>query len=145
MSSGPIATVDLSSFPSSGTQILRVEASKALYEAYHKSGFANVTGHGVPDALLQQAFEWTQKLFALPLSGKMKAPQLPTPVPPRGYSGVAAEKVYSKDELNENGQKGGGSGEHRKIEDNKVGLLGVFMLLAFPPVMKHFIGESLMT
>lgn len=120
MTSRPIPTVDLSAFASDGSQSARLKASKDLYQACHQFGFANITGHGVSEALLEEAFEWTRKLFALPLSEKVKAPHPPTPTPHRGYSGVGIEKVYSKDELDANELKGVGAGELRKIEDVKV-------------------------
>ena len=115
-----IPVVDISSFSPSGSHEQRVKASRDLYNACHRLGFVYITGHGVPDALLEDAFKWTKKLFDLPHDAKMKAPHPATPIPHRGYSAPGVEKVYSKAELDESEASGQKGVLLRKIEDFKV-------------------------
>jgi len=44
----------------------RVQTGLALAQALRDSGFAYLTGHQVPQALIDQAFAQAQRLFALP-------------------------------------------------------------------------------
>lgn len=64
-----------------------------LAEACRGVGFVYITNHGVPPALLDEAFSWSKKLFDLPTSQKMLAPHPPGPNVHRGYSWPGLEKV----------------------------------------------------
>lgn len=64
-----------------------------LAEACRHVGFVYVVNHGVPPALLDEAFAWSRKLFDLPADEKMLAPHPPGPDVHRGYSWPGLEKV----------------------------------------------------
>lgn len=64
-----------------------------LAQACRNVGFVYVTHHGVPQELVDEAFGWARKLFALPLEQKMLAPHPPGPEVHRGYSWPGLEKV----------------------------------------------------
>ncbi|KAK6064325.1 hypothetical protein SCUP515_11854 [Seiridium cupressi] len=120
---GNIANVDLSPFtapaenPSTHSQ--RLKAGQDLVEALHRLGFAKVTGHGLSRDEINEALEWTKRLFDLPEHDKVKAPHPPGPMPHRGYSGIGKEKVYSKDEVESHTGDENVSRTLRKISDFK--------------------------
>ena len=68
-----IPIVDLSAFLSNDDK-QRSKVAKELTEACHKLGFVYITGHGVSPELLDDAFQWSRKLFDLSHEDKMKAP-----------------------------------------------------------------------
>ncbi|KAJ6438449.1 oxoglutarate/iron-dependent oxygenase [Purpureocillium lavendulum] len=68
-------------------------AGKQVYEAFKNVGFAYIKNHGVPQEVVDEAFEWSRKFFALPQSEKDKVPHPPEGWYHRGYSGVGREKV----------------------------------------------------
>ena len=111
-----IPVVDLSPFTRDGSLEEREKASKSLCKACEDIGAASIIGHGIPASLLEEAFSWNKKLFALPHEEKMKAPHPAEPMPHRGYSPPGVEKVYSKDDLEKD--KEGSS--LRDIKDFKV-------------------------
>ena len=115
-----IPIIDLASFGPGGSHDERAKASQALYNACHTLGFANIIGHGVSDALLQEAFHWSKKLFDLPRDAKMKAPHPASAMPHRGYSAPGIEKVYSKDDLEKEEASDGQGTSLRRIQDFKV-------------------------
>lgn len=116
-----IPIVDISPFFSdSEDDGSRQKAAKELVDACHKLGFAYVSGYGVSAQMLQEAFDWTRKLYELPLDDKMKAPHPPTPTPHRGYSPIGLEKVYSKQEASKADREESRGQSVRKIMDFKV-------------------------
>ena len=82
----PIPTVDLSAFAKGSSTESRVEAAGALYKAFRELGFVQIQGHGVDPELLQEAFDWSAKLYSLLHGEKMKAPHPDGPMPHRGSS-----------------------------------------------------------
>ncbi|KIW11343.1 hypothetical protein PV08_10643 [Exophiala spinifera] len=70
-----------------------LETGKKVYEAFRDVGFAYIKNHGLPQAILDQAFEWSSKFFSLPQADKDKAPHPPYGWWHRGYSGIGREKV----------------------------------------------------
>lgn len=64
-----------------------------LTEACRDVGFAYIVNHGVAPALVDEAFAWSRRLFALPADQKMLAPHPPGPEVHRGYSWPGLEKV----------------------------------------------------
>lgn len=115
-----IPVVDLSPFTLGGDQEERRKAGQALRATFHNVGFANIIGHSVSDALLQEAFGWVKKLFDLPQEEKMKAPHPASSIPHRGYSPMGLEKVYSRDDLEKDNAEGGEGSSLREIQDFKV-------------------------
>ena len=79
-----IPIVDLSSFATEGSTESRLESARALYKACHDLGFVQISGHGVKPELLEEAFDWSKKLYSLPHDEKMKAPHPNGPTPHRG-------------------------------------------------------------
>ncbi|EED14117.1 gibberellin 20-oxidase, putative [Talaromyces stipitatus ATCC 10500] len=84
-----------------------------VYQAFKHVGFAYIKNHGVPQELINEAFGWSSKFFALPQADKEKAPHPPEGWYHRGYSGIGREKVvqmvFDKD----------GIAEKRKVPDVK--------------------------
>jgi len=64
----------------------RFEIGAALVEACHEVGFVCIINHGVSQKGINEAFEWSQRLFNLSLEEKMLAPHPPGPTVHRGYS-----------------------------------------------------------
>ncbi|OAQ77367.1 oxoglutarate/iron-dependent oxygenase [Purpureocillium lilacinum] len=75
------------------------QAGNEVYQAFKNAGFAYIKNHGVPQEIVDEAFEWggdgqkSRKFFALPQSEKDKVPHPPEGWYHRGYSGVGREKV----------------------------------------------------
>ncbi|KAM7223009.1 Clavaminate synthase-like protein [Rhypophila decipiens] len=126
-----IRTIDLSAFAfkdrndpaTTQGQSDRLAAARSLVDACHSLGFVKITGHGLSDGEVDEAFGWLKRLFDLPTEEKMKAPHPPGPMPHRGYSGIGREKVYHLDDVKkletETGGHGNVSDELRKISDFK--------------------------
>ncbi|OAA36865.1 hypothetical protein NOR_07385 [Metarhizium rileyi] len=70
---GTIPTVDISAFldPNASTEARRA-VFEAMSAACHTYGFFNLTGHGVPDRAIQEAFAVNKMFFALPEDKKME-------------------------------------------------------------------------
>ncbi|KIW77745.1 hypothetical protein Z517_07578 [Fonsecaea pedrosoi CBS 271.37] len=77
----------------SGTPEEARATGKLVYQAFRDVGFAYIKNHGVPQELVDRAFDWSSKFFALPQADKDKAPHPPYGWWHRGYSGVGREKV----------------------------------------------------
>ncbi|KAL9117884.1 MAG: hypothetical protein Q9187_005574 [Circinaria calcarea] len=114
-----IPIVDLSAFLSNDDK-QRQKVAKDLTEACHNFGFVYITGHGVPPELLNDAFQWSRKLFDLSHEDKMKAPHPPGPTLHRGYSHPGLEKVYSKQEASSDVVNESQGSSLREIMDFKV-------------------------
>ncbi|UKZ73282.1 hypothetical protein TrVFT333_000925 [Trichoderma virens FT-333] len=67
--------------------------AKELYEAFKNVGFAYVKNHGVPQDVVNEAFNWSRKFFSLPQSDKDLAPHPQEAWHQRGYSSVGREKL----------------------------------------------------
>ncbi|KAM4067147.1 2OG-Fe(II) oxygenase superfamily protein [Hirsutella rhossiliensis] len=87
-----IPIVDLAPLESDSPRELEETAAR-LYDAFKNVGFAYVKNHGVPQDVVDEAFAWSRKFFALPQSVKDKAPHPPYGWHHRGYSGVGVEKT----------------------------------------------------
>ncbi|GAW24260.1 hypothetical protein ANO14919_138430 [Xylariales sp. No.14919] len=88
-----IPVVDLGSWPG-GSAADRERIASELTDACRRVGFVYVVNHGVPPALLDEAFAWSRRLFDLPLEKKMLAPHPPAgSAVHRGYSWPGLEKV----------------------------------------------------
>ncbi|KAH8884140.1 oxidoreductase-like protein [Thozetella sp. PMI_491] len=114
-----VPTVDISAFTTKAGDEQRRAAGVALVEALHDFGFVKVTGHGFSIQELREALRWVKKLFDLPTSDKMKAPHPPGPFPHRGYSGIGREKVYSRADIEAQGDSKDVAKSLRKISDFK--------------------------
>ncbi len=114
-----ISIVDLSAY-ASGTPEQRQQIAQALTSACSSIGFVYITGHGIPDQLLQDAFSWSKKLFDLSSEDKMKAPHPPGPSVHRGYSHPGFEKVSQ--EVGEDDDHGSRAKALRQVTDFKASL-----------------------
>ena len=92
-----VPVIDLAPFRSGDEASKRAVAEK-VGQACHDIGFLIVSGHGVPDTLIQDTYRTAQEFFALPLREK-EAVDRPAPDVVRGYSAVGGEGLsYSLDE-----------------------------------------------
>ncbi|PHH59065.1 hypothetical protein CDD81_3830 [Ophiocordyceps australis] len=82
----PIPIIDLA--PDDLHQI-----SPHVHQAFKKLGFAYFKNHGVPETMVNEAFQWSAKFFALPQQVKEKTSRAPERWKPRGYSGIGMEKT----------------------------------------------------
>ena len=114
-----IPVVDLSSF-STGEAEHQQQAADELANASRDLGFVVITGHGVSSELLQEAFDWSRKLFELSHEEKMKAPHPASSIPHRGYSPPGLEKVYSRKLCDGEDVETSQGKSLRKIKDFKV-------------------------
>ncbi|EFY90703.1 flavonol synthase/flavanone 3-hydroxylase [Metarhizium acridum CQMa 102] len=66
---------------------------KEIFEAFRDFDFAYIKNHSVPQNVVDEAFQWSQRFFALPQSEKDKVPHPSAGWYHRGYSGIGREKV----------------------------------------------------
>lgn len=100
-----IPLADISAFTTNeGNEASQKAAARQLAEALKLYGCVGITGHGLPEADLKEAFRTMRRLFDLPLAEKMKAPHPDAHSPHRGYLATAKEKsgklgaVWTSDE-----------------------------------------------
>ncbi|KAF5353767.1 hypothetical protein D9757_012947 [Collybiopsis confluens] len=70
-----------------------LETARHLFTACRDVGFAYLINTGIPQEQIDGMFDWSAKLFALPIETKLKAPHPPEGWFHRGYSGVGREQV----------------------------------------------------
>ena len=114
-----IPVVDLSPFFTRGAEHQQQTADQ-LAKACRDLGFVAITGHGVSSELLQEAFDWSRKLFELSHEEKMKAPHPASSIPHRGYSPPGLEKVYCKKLCDSDDVETSQGKSLRKVKDFKV-------------------------
>ena len=72
----------------------RLSTAKQFIAACQKYGFVYLKGLPILEpSIINEAFEWTRKVFALSVEDKMKAKHPPGYTVHRGYMGVGREKV----------------------------------------------------
>ncbi len=92
-----VPVIDLSGFRSGDPQ-RRMAVAAEVGRACEDIGFLIVSGHGVPDSLIQDCYQTSKAFFALPTAEKL-AVDRPAPDQVRGYSAVGGEGLsYSLDE-----------------------------------------------
>jgi isopenicillin N synthase-like dioxygenase len=92
-----VPVIDLSPFRS-GDETQRRAVAAEVGRACRDIGFLIISGHGVPDTLIEDTYRTSQAFFALPLAEKV-AVDRPAPDVVRGYSAVGGEGLsYSLDE-----------------------------------------------
>ncbi|KDQ59308.1 hypothetical protein JAAARDRAFT_206225 [Jaapia argillacea MUCL 33604] len=109
-----VPLVDFSAFSSHGTVEEQKTAAEALLKAFRNVGFVYLTGHGVPEELVDETFAWSKKMFDLPYETKMLAPHPEDGAYHRGYSGLGREKVTQMDPTTQKGELAS-----RKVPDVK--------------------------
>ncbi|KAL2837931.1 hypothetical protein BJY01DRAFT_220460 [Aspergillus pseudoustus] len=85
--------VDFSSWSASEGEASRRRVAQELVNACQQVGFVRIINHTLPEATLDEAFDWMKRLFALPEDEKMKAPHPEGWTVHRGYSWPGLEKV----------------------------------------------------
>lgn len=88
-----VPIIDISPLTTPTNPASRLSTAKALVAACQTLGFAYITNHNLPPALLETAFHTSKTLFALPLEAKNQAPHPAGPEIHRGYSHPGQEKV----------------------------------------------------
>ncbi|KAI9807844.1 MAG: hypothetical protein M1825_005149 [Sarcosagium campestre] len=88
-----IPIIDFSTWLQDGSPEARQDIAHQLASACRQVGFVYITNHGVDADLVEQAFDWTKKLFDLPRDQKMLAPHPDGAAVHRGYSYPGLEKV----------------------------------------------------
>ncbi|KAH0563450.1 hypothetical protein GP486_001987 [Trichoglossum hirsutum] len=96
-----LPTLDFSKFQSD-SESERTELAGAIVDSFSKHGSVRLVNHGVPDQVVYDLFDWSERFFKLPLEEKMKIANERNPDPQRGWSYVGAEKTskLNKDDLN---------------------------------------------
>ena len=89
MSTRTIPLVDLSKFVNGNAEERRTFVSE-LGEAFHKTGFVGVVGHGIPKALIDRFYEKAKAFFSLPTKTKRKY-EVPGLAGQRGYTSFGKE------------------------------------------------------
>ncbi|KIK56896.1 hypothetical protein GYMLUDRAFT_1012315 [Collybiopsis luxurians FD-317 M1] len=84
--------VDFVKFEDGTSQEAR-EIGQQLFAACRDIGFAYLINTGIPQELVDGMFDWSAKLFALPIDTKMKAAHPPEGWKDRGYSSIGREQV----------------------------------------------------
>ncbi|KAF2753533.1 Clavaminate synthase-like protein [Pseudovirgaria hyperparasitica] len=90
MQSVPIA--DLHPFITSPDIASKRTAAETIASHLRAHGYVGIKGHGIPQEILNNAFDVMHKFFDLPLADKMTAPHPDTPTPHRGYLAAGVEK-----------------------------------------------------
>lgn len=91
--SSTIPVIDFAKWNNTTNKEEQLEVARELTDACRKVGFVYITNHGLPQELLDQAFETAKRLFALSHDEKMQAPHPDGPEVHRGYSYPGLEKV----------------------------------------------------
>lgn len=88
-----LPVVDFSSWHNAKDERSRQRVAQQLVDACQRVGFVRIINHSLPEGVLDEAFEWMKRLFALPEEDKMKAPHPAGWAVHRGYSWPGLEKV----------------------------------------------------
>lgn len=91
--SSTIPVVDFSKWNNSTNKDEQLAVAKELTNACRDVGFVYIINHGLPQDLLDEAFDTAKRLFELSHDEKMKAPHPDGPEVHRGYSYPGLEKV----------------------------------------------------
>ncbi|TKA81615.1 hypothetical protein B0A55_03553 [Friedmanniomyces simplex] len=91
--SGAIPIVDFSRWHTNTSKADQFSVARDLTDACRTVGFVYITNHGLPQPLLDQAFNAAKRLFSLTHEEKMQAPHPDGPEVHRGYSFPGLEKV----------------------------------------------------
>ncbi|KAL4759069.1 isopenicillin N synthase family dioxygenase [Aspergillus foveolatus] len=98
-----LPVVDFSSWHNAKDERSRQRVAQQLVDACQRVGFVRIINHSLPEGVLDKAFEWMKRLFALPEEDKMKAPHPAGWAVHRGYSWPGLEKVTQIMSTNDDG------------------------------------------
>lgn len=85
-----VPTIDISSYLKDPDSTAAQDVISTIRTALRRSGFFQITNHGIPSTLQDSLFDAAGKYFALPVSEKMKLP-LSKSVGVRGYDPIATQ------------------------------------------------------
>lgn len=91
MAAFQVPVIDIAPFRA-GEPAERLRVARAFGQALEQTGFAAITGHGVPEALAADTYAAAQAFFALPLDAKARYTP-PEQTKGRGYLPVGIESV----------------------------------------------------
>lgn len=92
-----VPVIDLTPYRE-GTPEGKAKVAEQIGQACRDIGFIVVSGHGIPEELIQKTRDVSDAFFSLPVAEKVKADR-PAPDQVRGYSAVGGEGLsYSLDE-----------------------------------------------
>ncbi|KAJ9270762.1 hypothetical protein DTO212C5_3259 [Paecilomyces variotii] len=106
-----IPTIDFSAWKDDNPEA-RLRVAQELVSACKDVGFVYIINHGLPESLLEEAFDWSKKLFSLSQENKMKAPHPEGWAVHRGYSWPGLEKVSQEKTRGE----GSGNGDEELVK-----------------------------
>jgi isopenicillin N synthase-like dioxygenase len=89
MSSLPL--IDFTPWTSNAPQEDRLKAAHDLVDGCRRAGFVYISNHGVPEAMVEEAFAWAKKFFDLPREDKMKVER--DSLAFRGYNSTGVQRV----------------------------------------------------
>jgi isopenicillin N synthase-like dioxygenase len=89
----PVPVIDIAPFLSGGREERRRVVDE-VREACERIGFLLVTGHGVPDELVERNYNLAKEFFDTPLEVKNKVKK-PAPTVSRGYSRLGGQNLAS--------------------------------------------------
>ena len=99
--SGVLPVIDVSSLTGSGSVAARAAVAGQIQAACRERGFFYVTGHGVPDGLLDELAEASAEFFALPAADKLEIAMARGGRAWRGFFPVGAELTSGRPDLKE--------------------------------------------
>jgi isopenicillin N synthase-like dioxygenase len=79
----------------------RKKVAWEIHKACRETGFFLITGHGVPQSLIDAQFDWAKRFFALPLEAKMAIHMKNSPST-AGYEPIGGQVLDSQDANAEN-------------------------------------------
>ncbi|EEB97267.1 hypothetical protein MPER_03456, partial [Moniliophthora perniciosa FA553] len=82
-----LPTIDFANF-GDGTSQEALEIGQQFFTACRDVGFAYIINTGISQEKVDSMFDWSRKLFALPIEVKRKVPHPPEGWKHRGYSGI---------------------------------------------------------
>lgn len=89
----PVINFEPWTAPSSAQQ--RLDVAHELVEACHSTGFVYITNFGIPESVVEEAFAWSKKFYALKEEDRASAAHPPGSMIYRGYSKLGHEVVQA--------------------------------------------------
>jgi isopenicillin N synthase-like dioxygenase len=83
--------IDFTPWTSNGSQEQRMKAARELVNGCRRAGFVYISNHGVPEAMIEEAFARAKKFFDLPPEEKMKVER--DSLAFRGYNPTGVQRV----------------------------------------------------
>ena len=88
-----IPIIDIAALTTTTNPASQLSTARSLVTACQQVGFAYITNHNLSPTLLEEAFNTSKALYALPHEAKIQAPHPAGPAVHRGYSHPGQEKV----------------------------------------------------